>query len=50
MDKGMGVIGVIKREEARVSRKSPYRVAAHQKISLQTRVFGRIVNSAEIHE
>jgi hypothetical protein len=47
---GMGVNGVIKREATQGLWKSPCCVAAHQRISLQTSVFRRIVNSTEIIE
>ena len=50
MNAGMGMNGVIKRAVTRDRRESPYCVAAHQKMSLQTKVFRRIVNSTEINE
>jgi hypothetical protein len=50
MNTGIGVNEVNKRAVIRVRHKSPYRVAAHQKMSLPSVVFGRIVNTAETHE
>jgi SMC interacting uncharacterized protein involved in chromosome segregation len=50
MNTGMGMNEVIKRAVTELGRNCPYRVAAHQKMSLQTEVFRRIVNSTEINE